>query len=237
MYNTLQGHADEILKKKKPITIDTVLDPPEGPQNMKCIFIEGAPGVGKSTFALEVCRMQEKLETYSLVILLRLREPYVQSIILLDVRGLFNQKADIQHTVAEEVCACEGKNVLFVLDGFDELPSNLRKESFLVDLIQGKHLPECTVLVTSRPSATADLHFSCKFQIQKHIEIIGFTHEHIEEYAHSMLSDQPDVLQDFLKYISNNPAIHGMMYIPLNSAIVLEIYKANKPLVNLSLAP
>ena len=30
------------------------------------------------------------------------------------------------------------------------------------------------------------------------------------------------------KYISNNPAIHGMMYIPLNSAIVLEIYKANR---------
>ena len=56
---TLQGHADEILKKKKPITIDTVLDPPEGLQNMKCIFVEGAPGVGKSTFALEVCRMQE----------------------------------------------------------------------------------------------------------------------------------------------------------------------------------
>ena len=43
-----------------------------------------------------------------------------------------------------------------------------------------------------------------------------------------MLSDQPDVLQDFLKYIFNNPAIHGMMYIPLNSAIVLEIYKANR---------
>ena len=43
-----------------------------------------------------------------------------------------------------------------------------------------------------------------------------------------MLSDQPDVLEDFLKYISNNPAIRGMMYIPLNSAIVVEIYKANR---------
>ena len=43
-----------------------------------------------------------------------------------------------------------------------------------------------------------------------------------------MLTDQPDVLEDFLKYISGNPAIHGMMYIPLNSAIVLKIYKANR---------
>ena len=118
--------------------------------------------------------------------------------------------------------------MLFVLDGFDELPNGLRKSSFIVELIQGKHLPECTVLVTSRPSATADLHFSCKDRIQKHVEILGFTHEHIQQFAESMLSDQPDVLKDFLKYISNNPAIHGMMYIPLNSAIVLEIYKANR---------
>ena len=118
--------------------------------------------------------------------------------------------------------------MLFILDGFDELPTDLCHDSFLLELVQGKHLPECTVLVTSRPSATADLHYSCKSKIHKHIEILGCTHERIQEYAESMLSDQPDVLQDFLKCISNNPAIHGMMYMPLNSAIVLEIYKANR---------
>ena len=140
----------------------------------------------------------------------------------------FYQNTDLQQAVTKEIVACKGKNVLFVLDGFDELPTNLCQDSFLLELIQGKHLLDCTVLVTSRPSATADLHFTCKPQIHKHIEILGFTHEHIQQYAKSMLSDQPDVLQDFLKYISNNPAIHGMMYIPLNSAIVLEIYKANR---------
>ena len=128
--------------------------------------------------------------------------------------------------MTREVVACKGKNVLFVLDGFDELPTDFRRDSFLLKLIQGEYLPECTVLVTSRPSATADLQFSCK--IHKHIEILGFTQECIQKYAESMLSDKPDVLQDFLKYISNNPAIHGMMYIPLNSAIVLEIYRANR---------
>ena len=223
---TLHGHADEILKQKKPIAIETVLEPPEGQQNMKCIFVEGAPGIGKSTFALEFCRIQEKLKIYSLVVLLRLREKHVQGI--KSTNDLFYQNTDLQQAVTKEVVACSGKNVLFVLDGFDELPTELRKNSFIVELIQGKHLPECTILVTSRPSATADLHFSCKPQIHKHIEILGFTHEHIQQYAESMLSDQPDVLEDFLKYISNNPAIHGMMYIPLNSAIVLEIYKATR---------
>ena len=108
------------------------------------------------------------------------------------------QNVDLQHHVTKEIVACKGKNVLFVLHGFDEFPTDLCHNSFLVELIQGKHLPECTVLVTSRPSATADLNFSCRPHIHKHIEILGFTHEHIQQYAESMLSDQPDVLQVYL---------------------------------------
>ena len=67
---TLHGHADEILKKKKPIAIETVLQPPESQQSTKCIFVEGAPGVGKSTFALVFCRMQENLGIYTLTFFL-----------------------------------------------------------------------------------------------------------------------------------------------------------------------
>ena len=225
---TLHGHADEILKKKKPIELEAVLESPEGCQNMRCIFVEGAPGVGKSTFALELCRRRKeivRMKNYSLVVLLRLREKRVQGI--QNISDIFyHEDSDLVQAVTKEVVACQGKNVLFVLDGFDELPNNLRQDSFIVELIRGKHLPACTILVTSRPSATADLRLRTK--IDKHMEIVGFTHERIQQYAKSMLTDQPDVLGDFKKYISNNPAIRGMMYIPLNSAIVLEIYKANR---------
>ena len=146
--------------------METVLEPPECQQIMKCVFVEGAPGVGKSTFALEFCRMQENLGIYSLTLLLRLREKRVQGI--KTISDLFYQNVDLQHHVTKEIVACKGKNVLFVLDGFDEFPTDLRHNSFLLELIQGKHLPECTVLVTSRPSATADLHFSCRPHIHKH---------------------------------------------------------------------
>ena len=43
-----------------------------------------------------------------------------------------------------------------------------------------------------------------------------------------MLNDQPEIFKDFLKYISDNPPIRGMMYIPLNSAIVLRTYQMNR---------
>ena len=182
---TLHGHADEILKKKKPIELEAVLESPECCQNMRCIFVEGAPGVGKSTFALELCRRRKeivRMKNYSLVVLLRLREKRIQGI--QSVSDLFyHDDSDLVQAVTEKVVACQGKNVLFVLDGFDELPDNLRRDSFIVELIRGKHLPACTVVVTSRPSATADLRF--KTEIDKHMEILGFTHECIQQYAKS----------------------------------------------------
>ena len=54
---TLHGHADEIVRKKTPIDLEAVLKHPDGKQRLKhnVIFVEGAPGIGKSTFALELC--------------------------------------------------------------------------------------------------------------------------------------------------------------------------------------
>ena len=97
--------------------------------------------------------MQEKLGIYTLTFLLRLREKHVQGI--KHISDLFYQNTDLQCAVPREVVTCKGRNVLFILDGFDELPTDLCHDSFLLELIQGKHLSECTVLVISRPSATA----------------------------------------------------------------------------------
>ena len=228
---TLHGHADEIAKKKSPIKIEAVLEPPDRKRQVKCVFIEGAPGIGKSTFALELCRRQKEIESmkmYSLVILLRLREKGIQNIQTVGMvfENICRHDKHLQQCLSEEVTVNGGEKVIFILDGFDELPTHLRNDSFFTELIRGKYLPACTVLVTSRPSASADL-LQC-IRDYKHVEIIGFTKDDIQQYAESMLNDQPEMLQDFLKYISDNPPIRGMMYIPLNSAIVLEIYKMNR---------
>ena len=62
---TLHGHADEIVRKKTPIDLEAVLKHPDGKQRLKhnVIFVEGAPGIGKSTFALELCRRQKEIES------------------------------------------------------------------------------------------------------------------------------------------------------------------------------
>ena len=229
--HTLLGNITEVLEKRKEISIEQILEA-EGQGKLRLILIQGAPGIGKSTLAWELCRKWEEfacMRQYRLVILLRLREEEVQSIA--SVSQLF--ESEDKEALAKDVSDSQGRGILFILDGFDELPKQLQQKGFLLNLIKGRVLPESTVLVTSRPSATGELLTSCHPQIQKHVEVLGFTQRSVQAYASSIFSSEPENLERFRAYISasNNPAINSLMYVPLNAAIVVEIFrdcKSNK---------
>ena len=234
----LQGNVQQLLKRRREISTEQILEACEGKlvacedkQKMRLILLEGAPGIGKSTLAWELCRKWEEfssMQRYSLVVLLRLREEEVQNIT--KVSELFYAyESEDKKSLEEEVLKSQGKGILFILDGFDEFPKNLQRKSFVLNLIKGLVLPESTVLVTSRPSATAQLLKSCR--PQKRVEVLGFTQESVQAYANSVFVAEPaEKLQGFKAYISvsNNPAINSLMYVPLNAAIIVQIYRNSK---------
>ena len=54
---TLHGLTEEVLQKRTPIALQDILKPGKDSKSVQRILIEGAPGVGKSTLAWELCHI------------------------------------------------------------------------------------------------------------------------------------------------------------------------------------
>ena len=221
-------------KKAIPIDLEEFLTPVSD-QPLKFVLIEGAPGVGKSTFVKEITQQWSKfraayLTNYTIVILVSLRDTQFQEARQLDDLYLTNPcQYHINMTQLKlNINITNGAGVLWILDGFDELPA-WQSESMSIyhHLIEGTILPDATVLVTTRPTSSQHLLEYLNELNAKRIEIVGFNNETIEQYAKEYFKTQHEIFSQFLDFYRLNPMIENMMYIPLNCLIVCMIYEEN----------
>ena len=227
---TIRGNCDDIFQTKKRIDFDQLAPTKDG-ESAQLILVEGAPGIGKSTFAWEACRRWgagKILQQYKLMVLLRLREKRVQQ--AQSLADLFYFKY-IKQSVLLEIESDNGAGLFLILEGFDELPAHLRNEALLfMDIIKGETLCNATIMLTSRHWASRPLLKNDELHrpLSQHIEILGFTRNDIDDYLQCMTFDDPSLLPGINKYLSCYPNIASMMYVPLNCAIVLEVYRVNR---------
>ena len=235
---TLHGGVDEILQRKIPINIEDLLIPERSGRPVRFILVEGPPGIGKSTFAWEVCRRWDEIESlrdYHIVVLLKLREKWVLNATSLP--HLFRHPPDPALTKAftNALNESHGRHLLLVLDGFDEVSHSFHENSVIKSILCRQLLPECTILLTTRPVAKYTLRSICQPRIDKHVEIIGFTEEERVRYITEVFSNNPMLQMNFLKYMFLVPHIKSMMYIPLNCAIIAQVYYESQSSHNLAI--
>ena len=112
-----------------------------------------------------------------------------------------------------------------MLDGFDECPIAVQKESFITNLIKGeddgRNFLNAVVIVTSWPTATLFLHR----RVDRRIEILGFAKEERENYISLSLRDSLDKIQELDKYLKHHPMIDNLCYIPLYLAILMYLFQ------------
>ena len=118
-----------------------------------------------------------------------------------------------------------GAGVLWVLDGWDELPSDLPSDSIINKLIQPRMFQESplvksSVIIASRPSSSAELHPL----VSSRVEVLGFTPHELEQYFRECLKGDSGAVQTLLERIRDNPVVEGSCYLPLNAAIVAHVF-------------
>ena len=237
---TITGKVDDILQHKYPIQLEDIFKETEHQRQVtrkenegrrKMVLLEGAPGCGKSTLSVYICQQWEKgqlFNQFQLVILIRLRDPAVKN-----AKGLADLLPCPDTTTVQQLSArmlankCQ--DVLFILDGWDELPPNLRKNSIFHQIVQPKlsrsnPLCESTVIVTSRPIASGDLHQV----VSSRVEILGFTAEQLHQFFIECLKGDTEAVKTLLERIEENPEVAGSCYLPLNATILVHLFKSDR---------
>ena len=194
----------------------------------KRILIEGAPGIGKTVLAKEIAYQwaaNEILTEIKIVFLLYLRDPQLQSITttkqLVKYMSMGCLHGEKITTLVEYLVNTQGQQLCIVMDGFDEYPNTLQENSFIVDIINRTVLPDATVVVTSRPTATVSLHS----QVDRRIDILGLPKEEREKYISQVLSSSENKKVELEGHLKRHPIINGLCFVPLHLAVLLYLFQ------------
>ena len=192
------------------------------------ILIEGAPGIGKTILSKEIAFQwanKALLIEKQLLFLIFLRDPYVRKINSLRefvayaiCSSLLNKNVELISQYLENT---SGIDVTIVFDGYDEISCEIRGNSFIAKIINRKILMHCGLVITSRPTASTNLHGNA----DRRVEILGFTKVDRMRFVRQSLKGNPIKIKQLETYLEENPFINSLCYIPLNMTILMCIFK------------
>ena len=210
---TNQGNDSEYVSLSQTLDVEE--------KKKKTILIEGGPGMGKTTLAINICKCwakDELLQNYNAVILLTLRDPEIQEAKTISDLLLIPDD-EMRDSVFKEIMKSYGERICFIFEGFDELPNHLCDSPVFAKITE--KLPKCMLIYTSRP------HYFFFTNFSQIIKINGFTEKSIDEYILNAFESELDgqkMALELQSQVHNNPEIKKILYVPINVAIICLIF-------------
>ena len=176
------------------VTLRDILKP-SGSKEKRRILLEGGAGIGKTTFCIDLCKDWANgnlfQEEYDVLLFFPLSQPQwwsAHSLRKLISEMLNHGVSQVLDNLVRYTENRNGKGVLVIADGWNELdrPKHPKKESYFYKLLFGKVLSSASVLVTSRPTASAILHRDDV--VDRYVEICGFNEESLEIFIRSQFA-------------------------------------------------
>ena len=210
--------------EQRVVETTEIFKPHEECKQPRKVLIEGKPGMGKTTYcnkvtydwAINMKKKEDCFPEFEMVLLVRCRDVDIES----DLWGAIDDQllpGEIQRKEKEEFFEFIRQNqskVLLILDGLDELPSSKLPE--FTDIIEGKLLPQCHLVVTARHEAGIPMRKVCDTLL----EIEGFTYQESKEFIHKYFAGKEDLAEKLLDKIQIEKRLKEMTANPLNTALL-----------------
>ena len=186
----------------------------------KLILIDGTPGMGKTTLCKQIAYQWAEgklLKDTKMIFLLFLRDPAIQNMHnLSDVFQYifkFASKSlnlDVTKRYVEIFEKRNNSDITILLNGYDEL-NDKGDNSLVTNIIKHKILPQCRVVITSRPIASEKLQKLADVRV----EVLGFSDQSKREYIKEELKDHSEKARLLLSYLDDHSDINEACYIPI----------------------
>ena len=222
-----RGVEDEVEKRHTFLAYSDLFKVDSGQAPVRKVLVEGDAGIGKTTLCTAISEDWAKeslFQQFELVLLLPLRYKEIALAgSLSELLKLLHSSANIRDSVVNYLEEEEGEKVLVIADGWDELGESERQEdSFLFSLFF-KQFPLLSVILTSRPYASALFHRLP--YIDRFVAVCDFSYEDVELYIQSEFDGDHDKAERLLQELTNNPLVESICSIPLNCAIVCHLWR------------